>query len=107
MTVYTRSGYLPESMIKSLRLGFLRRVKESGEEMRILGIDPGYALMGYGIIEKKGNQFTVCDYGSISTEAGAPHAPETEVSLFFADGYHRSVAAGRGGYRGAFLQYER
>ena len=40
--------------------------------MRILGIDPGYALMGYGIIEKKGNQFTVCDYGSISTEAGAP-----------------------------------
>ena len=47
-------------------------MKESGEEMRILGIDPGYALMGYGIIEKKGNQFTVCDYGSISTEAGAP-----------------------------------
>lgn len=40
--------------------------------MRILGIDPGYALMGYGIIEKKGNQFAVCDYGSISTEAGAP-----------------------------------
>lgn len=40
--------------------------------MRILGIDPGYALMGYGIIEKNGNRFSVCDYGSISTEAGAP-----------------------------------
>lgn len=40
--------------------------------MRILGIDPGYALMGYGVIEKKGNRFSVCDYGSISTEAGAP-----------------------------------
>ena len=40
--------------------------------MKILGIDPGYALMGYGVIEKKGNKFTVCDYGSISTEAGAP-----------------------------------
>lgn len=40
--------------------------------MRILGIDPGYALMGYGIIEKNGNRFSVCDYGSISTDAGAP-----------------------------------
>ena len=28
-----------------------------GKTMRILGIDPGYALMGYGIIEKKGNRF--------------------------------------------------
>ncbi len=38
--------------------------------MRILGIDPGYALMGYGIIEKNGNRFSACDYGSISTQAG-------------------------------------
>lgn len=42
------------------------------EKMRILGIDPGYALMGYGVIEKKGNRFSVVDYGSISTDAGAP-----------------------------------
>ena len=40
--------------------------------MKIIGIDPGYALMGYGIIEKKGNSLSVCDYGSISTEAGTP-----------------------------------
>lgn len=40
--------------------------------MRILGIDPGYALMGYGVIEQKGNQFQVIDCGSISTGAGAP-----------------------------------
>ena len=40
--------------------------------MKILGIDPGYALMGYGIISQKGNSFSVCDYGSISTEAGTP-----------------------------------
>ena len=40
--------------------------------MRILGIDPGYALMGYGVIEKKGNRFSVVDYGSIATDAGAP-----------------------------------
>jgi crossover junction endodeoxyribonuclease RuvC len=40
--------------------------------MRILGIDPGYALMGYGVIEQQGNRFKVVDYGSISTEAGLP-----------------------------------
>ncbi|MBR5228920.1 MAG: crossover junction endodeoxyribonuclease RuvC [Firmicutes bacterium] len=40
--------------------------------MRILGIDPGYALMGYGVIEKKGNRFSVVDYGSIATDAGSP-----------------------------------
>ena len=35
--------------------------------MRILGIDPGYALMGFGVIEQNGNRFDVLDYGSIST----------------------------------------
>ena len=37
--------------------------------MRILGIDPGYAIMGYGIIDMKGNHFDVVDYGSITTDA--------------------------------------
>lgn len=35
--------------------------------MRILGIDPGYAIMGYGIIEKKGNHFTPIAYGAATT----------------------------------------
>ena len=26
--------------------------------MRIIGIDPGYAIMGYGIVEYKGSKFT-------------------------------------------------
>ena len=30
--------------------------------MRILGIDPGYAILGYGIIEMRGNRFKVIDY---------------------------------------------
>lgn len=38
--------------------------------MRILGIDPGYAILGYGIIDVKGNRFSVVDYGSILTDAG-------------------------------------
>lgn len=38
--------------------------------MRIIGIDPGYAIMGWGILDLKGNKFSVVDYGSITTDAG-------------------------------------
>lgn len=37
--------------------------------MKILGIDPGYAILGYGIIEVKGNHFSVCGYGAITTDS--------------------------------------
>lgn len=37
--------------------------------MRIIGIDPGYAILGYGIIEMKGNKFSVIEYGAITTDA--------------------------------------
>ena len=37
--------------------------------MRILGIDPGYAIIGYGILEYKNNKFRVIDYGAITTDA--------------------------------------
>lgn len=35
--------------------------------MRILGIDPGYAILGYGIVDMKGNHFSPCGYGAITT----------------------------------------
>ena len=35
--------------------------------MIILGIDPGYAIVGYGIIEKVGSKTNVIDYGVITT----------------------------------------
>lgn len=38
--------------------------------MKILGIDPGYAILGYGIVEMTGNRFKVCDYGAVTTDAG-------------------------------------
>ena len=38
--------------------------------MRILGIDPGYAILGYGVLDKIGNRFQVVTYGSILTDAG-------------------------------------
>ncbi len=37
---------------------------------RIIGIDPGYAITGYGIIDKCGNKLTTVDYGVIETKAG-------------------------------------
>ena len=40
--------------------------------MRILGIDPGYAIVGYGVIDYQNTRFTVVDYGAILTDAGTP-----------------------------------
>ncbi len=38
--------------------------------MRILGIDPGYAIVGWGVIEYHANRFGVVGYGAITTNAG-------------------------------------
>ena len=35
--------------------------------MRVLGIDPGYALLGYGIVDTDGSRFSAVDYGVIET----------------------------------------
>ncbi|MGN0636172.1 MAG: crossover junction endodeoxyribonuclease RuvC [Acutalibacteraceae bacterium] len=40
--------------------------------MRILGIDPGYAIVGYGVIDYQNTHFSVVDYGAILTDAGVP-----------------------------------
>ena len=37
--------------------------------MIIIGIDPGIAIVGYGIIEYKNSRFTTLAYGSIQTPA--------------------------------------
>lgn len=37
--------------------------------MRILGIDPGYAILGYGVIDMKGNHFDLCGYGAVTTDS--------------------------------------
>jgi len=38
--------------------------------MRILGIDPGFAITGYSIIDYIGNRFKLVASGAIKTEAG-------------------------------------
>ena len=33
--------------------------------MRVLGIDPGYAIVGWGVVEYIGNRFTPVDFGAV------------------------------------------
>ncbi len=40
--------------------------------MIILGIDPGYGITGYGIIDYTGNHFKLITSGSIETKKGVP-----------------------------------
>ena len=40
--------------------------------MRILGIDPGYAIVGFGVLDYDGIRFTHIEYGAVLTEAGIP-----------------------------------
>ena len=40
--------------------------------MIVLGIDPGYALMGWGVVEAQGSRMRLVDYGCIETKAGVP-----------------------------------
>ncbi len=37
--------------------------------MRILGIDPGYAIVGFGVVDYSGANFAPLEYGAILTEA--------------------------------------
>ncbi|MCD8187825.1 MAG: crossover junction endodeoxyribonuclease RuvC [Ruminococcus sp.] len=39
---------------------------------RILGIDPGYAIVGFGVLDYDGVRFTPIEYGAVLTEAGTP-----------------------------------
>lgn len=40
--------------------------------MVILGIDPGYAIVGYGVLDYQSSRFTTYAYGAIITPAGKP-----------------------------------
>ena len=49
----------------------------------VLGIDPGYALMGWGVIESEGGRMRLLGYGCISTKAGKPAAVCASVHILF------------------------
>lgn len=43
-------------------------IRIGGILMIIMGIDPGIAILGYGLIRYEGNKFYVMDYGAVTTE---------------------------------------
>lgn len=47
--------------------------------MRILGIDPGYAIVGYGVLDYNNNKFSVVDYGAVTTPAGMDFNRRLEI----------------------------
>ncbi len=52
-------------------------------DLRIMGIDPGIAIVGFGFIDKNGSKLTPVQYGCIQTEA---HTPEEERLLHVYEG---------------------
>ena len=51
--------------------------------MRILGIDPGYAIVGYGIVDYAKNRFATVGYGAVTTKAKTPF--ETRLADIYND----------------------
>lgn len=46
--------------------------------MRILGIDPGTGILGFGVVDVKGTKLTLVDAGVITTPAHTPHDERLE-----------------------------
>lgn len=46
--------------------------------MVILGVDPGYATVGWGVVEYQGNRFRTLDYGAVITEPRLPFEQRLE-----------------------------
>ncbi|KXS50554.1 Holliday junction endonuclease RuvC [Halanaerobium congolense] len=54
--------------------------------LRILGIDPGLATIGYALVDKKTNHFEVLEYGVIKTSADKEDIERLEI-------IHRNIEA--------------
>lgn len=49
------------------------------QPLRIIGIDPGYAIVGYGVLDYARNQFRPVNYGAITTSAHMEFPGRLEV----------------------------
>lgn len=52
---------------------------KDGEKLKILGIDPGYATLGYGVVDFSGNRYRSLEHGSIVTKAGTDFNRRLEI----------------------------
>lgn len=46
--------------------------------MIIVGIDPGYAIVGYGVIRYENNRCVPVEFGAVTTQAGTPFPSRLE-----------------------------
>ena len=53
---------------------YVGRVFWEVSHLRILGIDPGIAIVGFGLVEAENGRAEMLNYGAITTEAGLPLA---------------------------------
>jgi len=65
----------------------LKRSKTGTKARRILGIDPGLASTGWGIVDCAQSKIIYIDHGTIKTKAGQPRAER----LFFIFQFVRSI----------------
>jgi crossover junction endodeoxyribonuclease RuvC len=47
--------------------------------MLVLGIDPGAAITGWGLVSKEGDQLALVDYGTVRTSSDAPLPQRLQV----------------------------
>lgn len=47
--------------------------------MRILGIDPGYAIIGWGVVDYERGRFLPVDFGAVTTPAGMPFGKRLQL----------------------------
>ena len=47
--------------------------------MRILGIDPGYGIIGFGLVDAQRSQFQLLNCGAITTPAGMDFSARLEI----------------------------
>ena len=71
--------------------------KKATEKMIILGIDPGYAIVGWGVIEYNNTKFKTIAYGAVTTPAGMDFSERLEriydeISLIIAKYKPEAVA---------------
>lgn len=52
--------------------------KRQSDFMRILGIDPGIAIVGWGVVDKEGNSYKTVAYDAVTTKAHTPLSDRLE-----------------------------
>ena len=51
--------------------------------MRILGVDPGYAIVGYGVIDYMTGRYRTVEYGAVLTKAHTPF--EDRLNIIYSE----------------------